>query len=290
MSSENWIPTVMNSIQHMGNTLNYLTHMTHLNFELEKSRMMRELQESPRYRDPRHLIPHGYKVYSQNEEDGIIREIFNRIGTTNKVFVELGVGNGLENNTLTLLFENWKGLWIEGSAQSADIIKNNFVKTIASGQLAVICSYITRDNINDLLSSYQPNKEIDLLSVDIDGNDYHVFERISSIVPRVVVIEYNAKFPPPIVFCMRYNEKHVWDSTDHFGASLKFLEIKLGEKGYNLVGCNLIGSNAFFVRQDLISDKFFPPFTAENHFQPARYWLGMTTSGHPASYSTLENR
>jgi hypothetical protein len=290
MSSENWVPTVMNSIHHMGNTLNYMAHMTHLNFELEKNRMMRELKESPRYQDPKHLIPYGYKVYSQNEEDGIIREIFNRIGTTNKVFVELGVGNGLENNTLALLFDNWKGLWIEGSAQSADSIKNNFVNTIASGQLAVICSYITRDNINDLLSSYQPDKEIDLLSVDIDGNDYHVFERISSIVPRVVIIEYNAKFHPPIVFCMRYNEKHVWDSTDHFGASLKFLEIKLGEKGYNLVGCNLTGSNAFFVRRDLISDKFFPPFTAENHFQPARYWLGMTTSGHPASYSTLENR
>jgi len=290
MSSENWIPTVMNSIQHMGNALNYLAHMTHLNFELEKNKMMKELQESPRYQVPGHLIPYGYKIYSQNEEDGIIREIFNRIGTTNKVFIELGVGNGLENNTLALLFENWKGLWIEGSAQSVDSIKNHFVNTIATGQLSVICSYITRDNVNELLSSYLQNKEIDLLSVDIDGNDYHVFEHISSVAPRVVVIEYNAKFPPPIVFCMRYNEKHVWDSTDNFGASLKFLEIKLGEKGYNLVGCNLTGSNAFFVRQDLTGDKFASPFTAENHFQPARYWLGMTASGHPASYSTLENR
>ena len=123
--------------------------MTYLNLELEKNKMLREFQKSRRYRDPKNLIPHGYKVYSQNEEDGIIREIFNRIGATNKTFVELGVGNGLENNTLTLLFENWKGLWIEGSQQSVDNIKNNLT-TISNGQLKVICSYITRDNINDL--------------------------------------------------------------------------------------------------------------------------------------------
>lgn len=290
MSTENWIPTVINSIQNIGNNLSYLTHMTYLNLELEKHKMLRELQESPRYQDPRHLIPYGYKVYSQNEEDGIIREIFKRIDTTNKVFVELGVGNGLENNTLALLFENWKGLWIEGSAQNVDNIKNNFVDTISRGQLTVICSYITRDNINDLISSHMPDKEIDLLSMDIDGNEYHIFECISSIKPRVLVTEYNAKFPPHMVYCMRYNEKHIWDSTDNFGASLKFLEMKLKEKGYALVGCNLTGSNAFFVRQDLTKDKFFHPFTAENHFEPARYWLGMMTAGHPASYSTLENR
>jgi hypothetical protein len=290
MPEENWIPTIMNSMQSIGNQLNYLIHMTYLSLELEKNRMLRELQEHPRYRDPRRLIPHGYKVYSQNEEDGIIREIFNRIGTTDKVFAELGVGNGLENNTLALLFDNWNGLWIEGSTQSVDTIKTNLVNTISSGQLKVVCSFIAKNNINDLLSSHLPHKEIDLLSVDIDGNDYHIFECITAVEPRVVVIEYNAKFPPPIVYCARYNETHVWDSTDNFGASLKFLEINLRENGYALVGCNLTGSNAFFVRQDLTADKFFQPFTAENHFEPARYWMGLMTSGHPASYATLENR
>jgi hypothetical protein len=290
MAEENWIPTIMNSIHAIGNNLNYLTHMTYLNFELEKNRMLRELQQSPRYQDPRQLVPHGYKVYSQNEEDGIIREIFNRIGTTNKVFAELGVGNGLENNTVALLLDNWRGFWIEGSTQSVDAIRTNLVNTIASGQLNVVCSYITKNNVNDLLSANLPHKEIDLLSIDIDGNEYHIFEGISAVAPRVVVIEYNAKFPPPTVLCMRYNEKHVWDATDNFGASLKFLEITMKEKGYDLVACNLTGSNAFFVRQELTKDRFFPPFTAENHFEPARYWLGLMTSGHPASYSTLENR
>ncbi len=137
MSAEDWIPAIMNSINNIGNSLNYLGHTTYLNFELEKNKMLTELQKSPRYQDPRRLIPHGYKVYSQNEEDGIIREIFNRIDTTNKTFVELGVGNGLENNTLTLLFENWKGLWIEGSQQNADNIKNNFVNTISKDILSL---------------------------------------------------------------------------------------------------------------------------------------------------------
>jgi hypothetical protein len=290
MSTEDWIPSITTSIQNITNNLSYLTHMTYLSLEIEKHRMLRELQESPRYQDPKSLIPHGYKVYSQNEEDGIIREIFSRIGATNKTFVELGVGNGLENNTLTLLFENWKGLWVEGSQQSAGSIKSNFVSTISSGQLTVISSYITKKNIDALISSHMADREIDLLSLDIDGNEYHVFESISCVEPRVIVIEYNAKFPPPVLFCMRYNEKHVWDSTDNFGASLKFLEVKLKEKGYDLVGCNLTGSNAFFVRDDLTKDRFLTPFSAENHFEPARYWLGMMTSGHPASYSTLENR
>ena len=290
MSTEDWVPAIINAIQKMSGNLDYLTHMTYLGLELEKHKMMKELRESPRYHDPRSLVPHGYKVYSQNEEDGIIREIFNRIGTANKVFVELGVGNGLENNTLTLLFENWRGLWIEGSPQNVESIKNNFASTISDGQLTVVCSYITKNNINALVSSHLPDKEIDLLSVDVDGNDYHILECITSVDPRVIVIEYNGKFPPPIVFCMRYDERHVWDSTDKFGASLKFLELKLKERGYALVGCNLTGSNAFFVRQDLTADKFLEPFTAENHFEPARYWLSVMTAGHPASYATLESR
>src|SRR4030042_3287529 len=71
------------------------------------------LKRNSRYQNPKSLIPFGYKIYSQNEEDGIIREIFNRIGVTNRVFVEFGIGDGLENNTLALLFDGWNGLWIE---------------------------------------------------------------------------------------------------------------------------------------------------------------------------------
>jgi hypothetical protein len=248
-----------------------------------------KLKKEARYKDPKSLIPYGYKMYSQNDEDGIIREIFNRIGTTSKFFVELGIGNGLENNTLALLFDGWSGLWIEASSEDVKKIKENMPHVIRSGKLKLVESFITKKNINSLISSNINQREVDLLSIDIDGNDFHVFNTINCINPRVVVIEYNAKFVPPAIYCMEYNESHTWKQDDFVGSSLKFLEIKLVEKGYYLVGCNLIGINAFFVRNDLIVDKFLEPFSAEKHYEPARYYLTFGfTSGHPPSYKTLE--
>ncbi|MGF1492240.1 MAG: hypothetical protein ACFBSC_07285 [Microcoleaceae cyanobacterium] len=245
------------------------------------------LREHPRYRDPKNLIPFGDKIYSQSDEDGIIREIFNRIGVTNKIFVEFGIGNGLENNTLALLFEEWKGLWIDASTSSVQKIRTYFSRVIENGQLKIVESFITKENINQLISSNFPEKEIDLLSVDIDGNDYHVLNAITCTSPRVVIVEYNAKFSPPVSYCMEYNPTHVWEKDDCFGASLKFFEVNLAKKGYCLVGCNISGVNAFFVRNDLVADQFLEPFTAENHYEPARYYLSGYFAGHPSTYKTL---
>lgn len=245
------------------------------------------LKASPRYEHPKCLIGFGNKIYSQSDEDGIIREIFNRIGVTNKVFIEFGIGNGLENNTLALLFEYWQGLWIDASTRSIQKIRKHFHSIIDSGYLKVIDSFITKDNINTLISKHLEWREIDLLSIDIDGNDYHILSAIACISPRVIVIEYNAKFTPPVFYCMDYDEAHSWSKDDCFGASLKFLEVQLRESGYSLVGCNLSGTNAFFVRTDLISDQFLEPFTAEQHYEPARYYLSGYFAGHPPTYKTL---
>ena len=247
------------------------------------------LRKDARYGDSKNLIPYGYKMYSQNDEDGIIREIFNRIGATNKVFVEFGIGNGLENNTLALLFDGWNGLWIEASSESVKAIRKNMPRIIDSGKLKVIESFITKKNINDLILPNVSPREIDLLSIDIDGNDFHVLDAITCILPRVIVIEYNAKFMPPVIYCMEYDETYTWQQDDFVGSSLKFLEVKLAEKGYCLVGCNLIGINAFFVRKDLVADKFLDPFSAEKHYEQARYYLTFGfSSGHLPSYKTLE--
>jgi hypothetical protein len=245
------------------------------------------LRTSPRYHDPRSLIPFGAKVYSQSDEDGIIQEIFRRIGVTNKVFVEFGIGNGLENNTLALLFDDWQGLWIDASAQAVKKIAKKFAPIIESGRLKMACSFITKTNIDELISSHVQSPEIDLLSVDIDGNDYHVLNAITCVSPRVIVIEYNARFVPPLMFCMDYDAAHSWQKDDCFGASLKFLEVNLREKGYCLVGCNISGVNAFFVRTDLVTNQFLAPFTAETHYEPARYYLSGYFAGHLASYKTL---
>lgn len=248
---------------------------------------MDRIKERDKYKNPKSLIPFGDKIYSQTDEDGIIREIFRRIGLTNKTFVEFGIGNGLENNTLALLFDNWQGLWIDASSSSVKNINKYFAEIIENGHLKIVESFITRDNINDLISANIKSKEIDLLSIDIDGNDYHILNAISCIEPRVIVIEYNAKFTPPVLYCMDYDEKHTWEKDDCFGVSLKFLEVNLEKKGYYLVGCNISGVNAFFVRKDLVSDHFLEPFTAENHYEPPRYYLSGYFAGHVSSYKTL---
>lgn len=259
-------------------------------FEAQRAHEALEaLKREPRYAHPKHLARFGYKVYSQNDEDGIIAEIFERVGAVSRTFVEFGVGDGLENNTLTLLFKGWRGLWIEGNPRFVERIRTSLPVTIASGAVRVTNAFVTRENIDELISAALGEREIDLLSIDIDGNDFHVFDAITCVVPRVVVIEYNAKFPPPMIYCMDYDERHAWSGDDNFGASLKFLEQGFARRGYRLVGCNLTGSNAFFVRADLVGSKFLEPFSAENHYEPARYHLTGFPSGHRPSFRTLEN-
>lgn len=244
------------------------------------------LRQNARYQNPKNLIPFGYKIHSQGDEDGIIREIFKRIGVANRSFVEFGVGNGLENNTVSLLLEDWHGLWIEGSAVFAKAIGGHFQSLIVGGRLKLTHAFVTRDNIQDLLAGI--DGEIDLLSIDIDGNDVYIFETIAAMRPRVVVIEYNAKFPPPILFCIDYDASHAWQDDDCFGASLKYLEGAFAKQDYSLVGCTITGCNAFFVRKDLAQGKFEEPFSAEKHFEPARYYLLRAfLSGHSASYKTI---
>jgi len=240
-----------------------------------------EYENKRRFDDPLHLDRFGYKVYSQNDEDGIIQEIFNRIGVTNKTFVEFGVQNGLESNCHYLLFNGWNGLWIEGSKKYFKKLQKCFKKPLSTKQLTAINAFITTDNINKLIGEDgNINGEIDLLSIDIDGNDYWIWEKINCINPRVVVIEYNAKFPPPCQWIMEYNPKHIFDDSDKHGASLKSLELLGKQLGYTLVGTNRNGVNAFFVKKELTKGLFAEPATAENLYHAWDSGNGYINSGH----------
>ncbi len=243
------------------------------------------LQEHRRHR-PASLIPYGAKIYSQNDEDGMIAEIFRRIGEGNRSFIEIGVGNGLENNTLALLMRGWSGLWLEGDGKAVAAIRAGLPNPIAAGVLKVGQAFVTAENVAELVGSLGPRSP-ELLSIDVDGNDYHLLAALEGIRPRLIVMEYNARFTPPVEYCMPYDPRHVWDGSDRFGASLSFLERRLRDRGYLLVGCNITGINAFFVREDCAGDHFETPFTAEQHFQPARYELTGWNAGHPASYRTV---
>jgi len=246
----------------------------------------RALLESVRNSDERRLLRFGYRVYSQADEDGIIREIFRRIGEGDRTFLEIGAGNGLENNSLFLLSQGWRGAWIEGSSRKVLAAKKNFANAVAEGRLRVERHFLTVANVDAAVLTLAPVNELDLLSIDLDGNDYYILDAIRSISPRVIVAEYNPKFPGDVAWVMEYNESHRWDGTDYFGASLKALESLLTARGYFLVGCNILGSNAFFVRADLAKDPpFCSPFTSENHYEPARYYLlPAYHAGHPERY------
>jgi hypothetical protein len=185
-------------------------------FEIRKysiwaSRNDAKLENERRLQDPIHLDRYGYKVYSQNDEDGIIHEIFERIGTTNKTFVEFGVENGLECNTHFLLLQGWNGLWIEGSVRNYKEINEHFQRPLAKKRLVAVNSFITAENINQLIQDNGISGDIDLLSIDIDGNDYWVWKAIDCVQPRVVAIEFNAKFPPPVEWVMPYDPEYAWD-------------------------------------------------------------------------------
>ena len=253
--------------------LRHLEKIAKINTEISAWKVKTDILDQPRYKDDKRLLKYGFKAYSQTDEDGIIQEIFQRIGVTNKTFIEIGVGNGLENNTLFLLLKGWKGFWVDGDLKNIKAIHNKFLFLQDSGRLNIKQAWIDKDNIDSLINDFGLPQEIDLLSIDIDGNDYHVFKNIVSLNPRVVVIEYNATLPPPVKWVMTYDQCHTKTNTDYFGASLKSFEYLFQKKGYLLVGCNIIGVNAFFVRKDLIGEHFHSDCSAENHYEELKNWL-----------------
>lgn len=242
--------------------------------------LQRHLYQHPRYQAADKLNRFEFQAFSQFGEDGITQEIFRRIGTTNRYFVEFGVETGVETNSTYLLYQNWKGLWIDGSEENIRTIQQHFSGVMGKGNLTAIQGFITAENIEDLFRKGNVPAEFDLLSVDIDRNDYYVWEAITHYRPRVVIIEYNSIFRPGCHFVVDYDPHAMWDGTSNTSASLEAL-YQLGlKKGYTLVASSFSGVNAFFVREDLVADKFTGPFTADNHYESPKYFL-YHTPGHP---------
>lgn len=214
------------------------------------------------------------KVFSQSDEDGITIEILKRIGISNKTCLEIGCGNGLENNTLILLASGWKAIWIDG-------LELAFNPAINPERLTHSRSFITRDNVCELVKSLSKNQisEIEFISIDIDGNDGYLSEKllVEGFRPSVFVVEINEVFPPPIVFRQDYLESHVWDHSRNYGWSLQAFIDLFDLYGYRLVACNpQTGVNAFFVRQDYVGK--FDDIPSE----PAELYVGRSI--HPFKY------
>lgn len=231
--------------------------------------------------DSRYLPAYYGQVYSQSGEDGIVAEIFRRIGEGSRTFLEIGVSDGLENTTRLLLEQGWAGVWIEGSDQYVAKAKVHFREYIEKGKLRIVHGFVRRDNVNDMIRESGLPSEIDYLSVDIDYNTSHVWRAIK-LRSRVACIEYNASLPPSSTLEVPYEADFTWDGTNWFGASLGALEQIGRQKSMALVGCDFTGVNGYFVNAEEVGDHFIAPFTAVNHFEPPRYSI-IDHRGHPRS-------
>lgn len=235
-----------------------------------------------RYDDPKSLSRFDARVYSQNGEDGVIAEIFRRIGAKDRYFIEIGAEQGLQNNTRLLLEQGWRGLWVDGSHESIARARQTFAAFVKTGHLDLVEAQLTIENINSILDSAAAPDQFDFLSLDVDQNTSHLW-RAMRHRSRVACIEYNASLPPSVASEAPYDPQAVWDGTNWFGASLKSLELIGRLKNMALVGCEINGVNAFFVDAAEADESFLAPFTAERHFEPPRYDLAAAGRGHPPS-------
>lgn len=228
----------------------------------------------------------GAKYFSQSDEDGITLEIVRRLGITVGTFAELGVGNGLENDTLILLARGWRGFWIGGQ----DLVFNH---ALNPKRFAFFKAWVTLENVVHLVrqgfEKFAMN-EVDVLSLDLDGNDYYLAQELlkKGIQPKLFIVEYNGKFPPPIKWSIKYDSNHSWNHTDYFGASLALFSELLAEFSYTLVCCNAAtGTNAFFVRNEYLNHFTDVPRNIDDIFVECRYQL-FQNWGHAPSPKTVE--
>jgi len=262
--------------------LKHLVSLIRWQTDVQRSMMLVSVAAADgRHADPLSLTRAYAQVYSQNGEDGVTAEIFRRIGTRDRFFVEIGIENGLQCNTRLLLEAGWRGVWLEGSETMAQEALQRFRPFVESGQLKILLGMIGPDNIEAALDQTEVPACFDYLSLDIDQHTHSVW-RAMKRQARVVCIEQNASIPPSMALEVPFDPTKYWDGSNWFGAGLKAMELIGTAKGMHLVGCDMVGANAFFVAADETEGRFRAPFTAETHYQPASYPL-LAHIGHPAS-------
>ena len=214
-----------------------------------------------------------HQTYSQNGEDGILMEILRELGKGTERFVEIGSGDGLENNTRLLLDLGWKGLWIDGDENNCSLSRLENTSYVESGALCVENALVTVDNVNELLNKTSFPEALEVLSLDVDLNTYHIWEAIEKMDARIVILEYNGFFPPDCEWIAENDPDGWWEGGIKMGASLASMTRLSKKKGYRLVACDLSGTNAFFVKEELASVHFPESGDPSRHYEPARPFL-----------------
>ncbi len=225
----------------------------------------------------------GFRVFSQNDEDGILLRLFTHLGCTNRHVLEIGSNCsgsevGIPENLSTNLIINhgWHGAIIEMDAMECDRMRYFFARDHATRHFhweraganfyfspRIVQQAVNPTNINDVLLAVSPEPEPDLIIIDIDGGDYPVIQNLETMKPRVLVVEFEKRFrerysvfqPDRADFSSRWQQSG--------SVSLPAWEKLLGSRGYGLYAIGTCGFNAFFVRSDVAAHKLFPLTVAD---------------------------
>lgn len=200
----------------------------------------------------------GFRNYSQFEEDGILLYIFAAIGAENKLFVDIGSGDGINSNCANLAINfGWNGLFIDGNESNVATGKDYYKKHPDTWAFPpkFIQAFVQRENINQLIEEEGFSGEVDLVSIDIDGNDYWIWDELSIIQPRVVIVETVVEFGLRSIV-VPYDKDHRYPGKhpNYLGASPVAMAKLAKKKGYRLVGSNLYGFNTIYVKQGIGED------------------------------------
>lgn len=195
-----------------------------------------------------------FKVFSQNGEDGIIEWLVAKLPMIPQSFIEFGVENYQESNTRFLLTNrNWRGLVIDGSEKNINFIKGQ--NLYWQHDLTAVAKFITTENINRVFQDNNFVGDIGILSIDIDGNDYWIWQAIDVVSPAIVIVEYSAvlgdMYPISVPYQSDFYRFDAHYSGQYAGASIKAFNHLAEQKGYKLIGTNSTGVNAFYIRNDL---------------------------------------
>jgi hypothetical protein len=221
----------------------------------------------------------GFTVFSQWDEDGIIQYLINKVPIPNRTFIEFGVENYEESNTRFLLINNhWKGMVLDACEPDIQYVQTDPIHW--QFDLQAKCAWITKDNIDALLQDSGFASDAGLLSIDINGNEYWIWEAIQSLRPRIVIVEYNSLFglsPISVPYAPAFDRTAAHYSNLYYGCSLGALQHLAHEKGYILLGSNIWGHNAFFLRSDIAGE--FQPVPLERAYVRSRFRESRSPSG-----------
>lgn len=256
---------IKNILELLG-SLDYRLNQIHSSLGRIESRQLLSISTPSNFND------YEFQVFSQFGEDGLIQYLIDRINIKNKTFIEFGVEQYKEANTRFLLINNgWNGLVMDGLSENIQLIKSDDIYWRTN--LKAVNAFIDSSNINQIIGHNGLYGEVGLLSIDIDGNDYWVWQSLDIISPQIVICEFNALWGPELTVSIPYDplfsRSQAHYSNLYFGASLGAMTSLGRSKGYSLVGVNIAGNNAFFVRNDCMSG--FVSLSPEDAWKPAKF-------------------